>query len=110
MGQVDAMRLFNRLAERKSFSAAAADLELKQSTASKWVAELEARLGVGLVDTAARGRRLADGRRVLVAHLAASLATKLRAAEGGAGGGAAGARGRAPRRPTPAAPARAARR
>lgn len=33
MGPIDAMRLFTRLAERKSFSAAAAGLEIEPSTA-----------------------------------------------------------------------------
>ena len=41
MDRIDAMRLFVRLAERRSFSAAARDLKIKQATASKWLAELE---------------------------------------------------------------------
>ncbi|MCA9646878.1 MAG: LysR family transcriptional regulator, partial [Myxococcales bacterium] len=50
MDRIEAMRLFTRLVERGSFSAAAKDLKVKQSTASKWVAELEEQLGVSLVE------------------------------------------------------------
>jgi DNA-binding transcriptional LysR family regulator len=67
--------LFIRLAERRSFSAAAKDLKIKQSTASKWVAELETQLGTALVQrttrsvqiTDAGGRLLARARNVLAA-------------------------------------------
>jgi len=60
------MRLFVRLAERKSFSAAARDLRVKQSTASKWVAELEADLRVALVERTTRSVQLTEaGRRFL---------------------------------------------
>jgi DNA-binding transcriptional LysR family regulator len=54
MDRIEAMRLFVRLAERGSFSAAAKDLKIKQSTASKWVAELEAQVGAGLVQRTTR--------------------------------------------------------
>lgn len=54
------MRLFLRLAERRSFSAAARDLRIKQSTASKWVAALEAELGVTLVERTTRSLHLTD--------------------------------------------------
>jgi DNA-binding transcriptional LysR family regulator len=75
LDRIDALRLFARLAERGSFSAAARDLKIKQSTASKWVAELEAELGVCLVErttrsvhiTEAGSRLLAHGREVLAA-------------------------------------------
>lgn len=60
MDRIDAMRLFVRLAERKSFSGAARDLKIKQSTASKWVAELEAQLGVALVQRTTRALHLTD--------------------------------------------------
>jgi DNA-binding transcriptional LysR family regulator len=60
------MRLFHRLAAQGSFSAAARDLKIKQSTASKWVAELEGELGVRLVDRTTRALRLTEaGRRFL---------------------------------------------
>jgi DNA-binding transcriptional LysR family regulator len=66
MDRIDALRLFVRLAERGSFSAAARDLKIKQPTASKWVAELEAQLGVRLVDRTTRSLHLTDaGRRFL---------------------------------------------
>src|SRR5688500_11148121 len=64
--RLDAMRLFSRLAERGSFSAAARDLKIKQSTASKWVAELEAEFGANLVDRTTRSVRITeDGLRLL---------------------------------------------
>jgi DNA-binding transcriptional LysR family regulator len=66
MNRIDALRLFSRLAERGSFSAAAKDLAIKQSTASKWIAELESELGVRLVDRTTRSVRLNEaGRRLL---------------------------------------------
>jgi DNA-binding transcriptional LysR family regulator len=66
MDRLDALRLFSRLAERRSFSAAARDLKIKQSTASKWVQELEAELGVNLVDRTTRSVHLSeDGKRLL---------------------------------------------
>jgi molybdate transport repressor ModE-like protein len=64
--RLDAMRLFSRLAERGSFSAAARDLKIKQSTASKWVAELEAEFGANLVERTTRSVRITeDGQRLL---------------------------------------------
>lgn len=66
MDRIDAMRLFVRLAERQSFSAAARDLKIKQSTASKWVAELERQLGVSLLERTTRSLHFTDaGRRFL---------------------------------------------
>lgn len=60
MDRLDAMRLFVQLAERRSFSAAAKALRVKQSTASKWVAELEEQLGVALVERTTRALRLTE--------------------------------------------------
>lgn len=66
MDRIDGMRLFVRLAERQSFSAAAKDLKIKQSTASKWIAELEAQVGTSLVDRTTRSLHFTDaGRRFL---------------------------------------------
>lgn len=66
MDRIDALRLFVRLAERGSFTAAAKELKIKQSTASKWIAELEAEWGVGLVERTTRSLHLtAAGRRLL---------------------------------------------
>ncbi|KLB72870.1 hypothetical protein XEUV490_08050 [Xanthomonas euvesicatoria] len=48
MDRFDAMRLFVRIVERRSFTAAANDMEIPRSTATKVIAEMEARLGVRL--------------------------------------------------------------
>lgn len=64
--RLDALRLFCRLAERGTFSAAARDLKIKQSTASKWIAALEVEVGASLVERTTRSVRItADGRRLL---------------------------------------------
>ncbi|HEY6908858.1 MAG TPA: LysR family transcriptional regulator [Myxococcales bacterium] len=60
MDRIDALRLFTRLARHGSFSAAAKDLNIKQSTASKWVAELESELGSRLVLRTTRSVRITD--------------------------------------------------
>lgn len=60
MDRIDAMRLFVRLAERRSFSGAAKDLKIKQSTASKWVAALESEVGVALVQRTTRALHLTE--------------------------------------------------
>lgn len=67
MDRIDALRLFCRLVERGSFSAAARELRVKQSTASKWVAELESALGTSLVERTTRSVRITEsGQRLLV--------------------------------------------
>jgi DNA-binding transcriptional LysR family regulator len=67
MDRLEALRLFVRVAERGSFSGAAKDLRVKQSTASKWVAELERQMGLGLVERTTRALHLTDdGRRFLL--------------------------------------------
>ena len=66
MDRIDALRLFGRVAERQSFSAAAADLKIKQSTASKWMAGLELELGVRLVERTTRSVRLTDAGRTFL--------------------------------------------
>ncbi len=64
--RIDALRLLAYLAEHKSFSAAAKLSRVKQSTASKWIANLEAELGTPLVLRTTRQVRMTDvGRRVL---------------------------------------------
>lgn len=50
----DAMRLFARIVERRSFTQAAADLALPRSTATEAVQQLEARLGVRLLQRTTR--------------------------------------------------------
>lgn len=54
MDRLDAMRLFCRLVERRSFTAAAADLDLPRTTASEALRELEQRLGVRLLERTTR--------------------------------------------------------
>ncbi|MGJ4939074.1 LysR family transcriptional regulator [Bradyrhizobium sp. HKCCYLS1011] len=54
MDRFDAMRLFVRLVERRSFTAAAADLGVPRSTASEALQQLEARLGARLLERTTR--------------------------------------------------------
>src|SRR5215471_12746032 len=68
MDRIDRLRLFARLAERRSFSAAAKDLKIKQSTASKWVAELESDLGTTLVQRTTRSVQITEAGRLLIAR------------------------------------------
>ena len=58
MDRIDAMRAFTRLVELGSFSAVAADLRIKQSTASKWIVALEEELHVQLVERTTRAQRV----------------------------------------------------
>jgi DNA-binding transcriptional LysR family regulator len=54
MDRFDAMRVFTRVVERRSFSAAADDLGLPRSTVTDAVKTLEARLGVRLLERTTR--------------------------------------------------------
>lgn len=54
MDRFGAMRLFVRIVERRSFTLAANDMEIPRSTATKVIAELEARLGVRLLQRTTR--------------------------------------------------------
>ncbi|RJS93232.1 LysR family transcriptional regulator [Salinisphaera sp. Q1T1-3] len=54
MDRLDVMRLFVRIAERRSFTAAASDLGLSRSAASEAIAALEARLDVRLLQRTTR--------------------------------------------------------
>lgn len=54
MDRFEAMRLFARIVERRSFTKAAADLSLPRSTATEAVQQLEARLGVRLLQRTTR--------------------------------------------------------
>lgn len=49
MDKLDSMRLFTRVVERRSFTAAAADLGLPRSSATSAIKQLEERLGVQLL-------------------------------------------------------------
>jgi DNA-binding transcriptional LysR family regulator len=54
MDRLDAMRLFTRVVERRSFTQAAHDLEVPRSTATQVVQQLETRLGVRLLQRTTR--------------------------------------------------------
>ena len=54
MDRIDAMRLFTRVVERRSFTLAAKDLVVPRSTATDVVKQLEARLGVRLLQRTTR--------------------------------------------------------
>ena len=54
MDRFDSMRLLVRVIERRSFTAAAADLGLPRSTATEAIQQLEARLGVRLIERTTR--------------------------------------------------------
>jgi DNA-binding transcriptional LysR family regulator len=54
MDRYDAMRVFARIVERRSFTQAAEDLGLPRSSATDAVKELEARLGVLLLQRTTR--------------------------------------------------------
>jgi DNA-binding transcriptional LysR family regulator len=54
MDRLDAMRLFARIVERRSFTMAAHDMEIPRSTATKVIAELETRLGARLLQRTTR--------------------------------------------------------
>jgi DNA-binding transcriptional LysR family regulator len=54
MDRLDVMRLFTRIVERHSFTAAAQDGEIPRSTATHAIKQLEARLGVRLLERTTR--------------------------------------------------------
>lgn len=54
MDRLDAMRLFTRVVERRSFTAAAADVGVPRSTATEVIKQLEERLGVRLLNRTTR--------------------------------------------------------
>jgi len=54
MDRLDAMRLFARVVDRRSFTQAANDLELPRSTATQVIRQLEERLGVRLLQRTTR--------------------------------------------------------
>lgn len=74
MDHVDALRLLVRLSERGSFSAAARALGVKQPTASKWIAELEAEVGVALVERTTRSVHFTDAGQAYLARARQVLA------------------------------------
>ncbi|KAI3591262.1 Transcriptional regulator, LysR family [Cupriavidus sp. U2] len=54
MDRFDAMRLYTRVVERRSFTLAASDMEMPRSTVTKVIADLEKRLGVRLLQRTTR--------------------------------------------------------
>lgn len=60
MDQLNVLKAFIRLVELENFSAVAANLRVKQSTVSKWIAALEEELGVRLVDRTTRSLRVTE--------------------------------------------------
>jgi DNA-binding transcriptional LysR family regulator len=54
MDRLDSMRLLVRVIERRSFTAAAADLDIPRSTATEAIKQLERRLGVRLLERTTR--------------------------------------------------------
>ena len=60
MDRLDAMQAFVRLVELGSFTKVGAELGVKQSTVSKWVAALEAQFEVQLIQRTTRRHRVTD--------------------------------------------------
>jgi DNA-binding transcriptional LysR family regulator len=54
MDRLDAMRLFTRVVDRRSFTQAAHDLDVPRSTATKVIGDMEKRLGVRLLQRTTR--------------------------------------------------------
>jgi DNA-binding transcriptional LysR family regulator len=73
MLDVKQMRVLKEVAERGSFSAAAAALSYTQPAVSQQIAALERQAGARLVDRTSRGVRLTDAGRALVGHADAIL-------------------------------------
>jgi DNA-binding transcriptional LysR family regulator len=74
MLDVRRLRVLREVAAQGSFSAAAEALSYTQSAVSQQIAALERESGTRLVERSARGIRLTDAGRVLVAHADAILA------------------------------------
>ena len=64
MDRLDAMRAFVRVVELGSFSKVGVELRVKQSTVSKWVAALEERFGVQLIERTSRAQRVTEAGQV----------------------------------------------
>ncbi len=73
MDRFDAMRIFVRVADTGSFTAAAAALDLPKASVSQHVARLEARLGVRLLQRSTRRVRLTDDGAAYYARVRALL-------------------------------------
>jgi DNA-binding transcriptional LysR family regulator len=75
MDRLTAMHGFVRLVEVGTFSAVAAELRVKQSTVSKWLAALEAELGAQLIERTTRSQRVTDRGRLFYERAKEILAT-----------------------------------
>lgn len=64
--ELEQLRIFCAAAERRSFSAAAAELYISHSTVSRAVAELERELGAELFERSARGAEPTEAGRELL--------------------------------------------
>ncbi|MGH1345582.1 MAG: LysR substrate-binding domain-containing protein [Nannocystales bacterium] len=73
MDRITALRAFTRLVERGSFTAVAEELQVKQSTVSKWLRALEEDLGAQLVARTTRAISITDAGHRLHGHALQTL-------------------------------------
>lgn len=86
MDRIDALRALSRSVELGSFSAAARELGVGQSTVSKWVAALEEELGARLLDRSTRSQRLTPEGEAFLEQARGVLSAWERAQEAARGG------------------------
>ncbi len=68
MDRITALQAFVRVVDKGSFTAASAELRVKQSTVSKWLAALEEELGVRLLDRTTRSQRVTEAGLIFYDH------------------------------------------
>lgn len=81
LNQLDGLMAFWRVAEHRSFSAAAAALEVSPSALSQAIRTLETRLGVRLLNRTTRSVSLTEAGEAYLASIAPALAEVLHASE-----------------------------